>query len=116
LVWVVIKGRGHIPNFVWGLLVAVIFALAPFHVVIVPKFIQLSISLINAREVHMKRAKLLYYVTKSKTAKIAVLQANAVIPIRLTYGVFWVFDNDFFMENLKLLTLRLFDALIVVEF
>ncbi|CAL8143405.1 unnamed protein product [Orchesella dallaii] len=116
LAWLVIKGNKVLPKSLKLLfrtdLLVVLVSLVTF----LPKFTKLVTAISNVGITHRQRAKMEYGISRSVPAKIAMLRANAVRPIEFWYGSFWVIGQDFFIMYLYLMTLRVFDALIILDF
>ncbi|CAL8147066.1 unnamed protein product [Orchesella dallaii] len=114
--WICIKGWHHLPPVIRNMFAVVTFLLVLFHVIMLPKAIQALITISNFADTGKKLAKKLYVRTHTRESRILVRQTRAVLPIKVSYGLFWTIDRDFLMDYLYLVTLRTFDALLILDF
>jgi len=116
LSWAVIKGPRYLPSVMVYLFRSELVVVLVGCGLILPKVVQIIVAIFNAGNAHKKQAKLIFYTCKTKDTKIAMLKANAVCPIKTTYGPFWTIDNEFLMLFFYLIILRVFEFLIIVDF
>ncbi|CAL8097655.1 unnamed protein product [Orchesella dallaii] len=112
-IWLAIRGRYNLPSSMYGVVIVVNIGLLSFYTMFLPKVVQVCMSVEDTEERNRRRSYELYYCCKRRSAKIKMMQAKAILPIRIWYGRYWVINRDFLMEHLDLIANRVFDALCI---
>lgn len=65
--------------------------------------------------VHTIRAKIMRNKYRCKVRRWQYLEARAVLPLRMSYGIFGMLGRDFVGEFYRTLSLRCFDAVVLIK-
>ncbi|CAL8069356.1 unnamed protein product [Orchesella dallaii] len=116
-VWIQIKGFGKVPTLLYVCSISLTIMAVLLVVLFLPRFVAFLDKLSTLPASHVKEMAYLSVRCKwRKDIKIALKRAAALQPIRLKFGPFYTIDENFIMEYMCLLTMRIFDAIFIVDF
>lgn len=115
--WVCVKGtiaRLTLPFYLTFVMLAVVMVMIySFIIPMICNFCEIALKTVNC---HILRTKFRYCYTKLSKRKFELLQACAVRPIQLKYGIFWILNKDFAKDYFWQVVQRTFDAILIIDF
>jgi len=112
--WVAVRGFGKLSFELYSAFVIFggAFAIGKFYVL--PKFTKICETFHEFVELARKNAKFLFKSTKAFGVKIKMKQTIALMPIKVRYGTFFVFQKEFVIHQFSTMLERTFDAIMLI--
>ncbi|CAL8112231.1 unnamed protein product [Orchesella dallaii] len=116
--WITIKGFGKLPMWMYLVCAPLTFAMAVCYLVVFPMYLQLPMGLAHLVDKNRQRARREYAGSTVKTVKkkAAWLEAKALAKIKIKYGPFFYLHEAVIPEQLCLISERICDAILLVDF
>lgn len=114
--WVLVKGYDHIPTYLFALILIVAIFLILTYALLLPKYCKIVLYFDKILLKHRKVAEWQYARRKTKERKLTLKSVAALPPIKVKYGPFFTVEENFVVEHLYLLTQRISDAILILDF
>jgi len=114
--WITVCGFGKVPPSLFIMSCVVTIVVLTSYTFILPMYTKIPIRLVKILRKHKKQAYKEFIQLKTRQRKIYHFKAKALAPIRVKYGPFFSLDETFVVEDLFLITQRIFDAILIVDF